>query len=140
MAVLVCHRMKARGQAPYRPGVLRLISQICKAFHGLGNGRLQWHFGLIVHIVLRTLTAVVVVSAGQSNRHWSERRTQRDERFQKCRQPRQQHGNEVDEQVRQVILGGSVAETDQHLRQERPEVYRLVVRNVVRLHTRALST
>ena len=107
---------------------------MCKAFHSLGNGCLQQHFGRIVHIILGTLAAVEVVSAGQCNSHGRERRAYGDQGPQNCCEPCQHEGNEIDEPVRQVVLGCSIAETHQQLRQERPEVDWFVICNVVCLH------
>jgi len=115
-----------------------------KAFYSLSNSLRQWYFRLIVHIILGSLTAVVMVSASQCNCHWRECWTQCDDGPQKCHEPRQDDGDEINKPIWQVKLGSIVAETHKHLCHEGPEVDRLIICDVVclqqKLQVNTLST
>ena len=111
--------------------VLSLCPELRIAVDGQLDGLIHWHDWLVVHVLLGPLTTVEVVGAGQSHCHWCEGGTDLFDRLQDLAHKLKDDGQGHHQPVRQVVFGGGVAKACYDPTHERPEVNRVIVRDVV---------
>lgn len=101
------------------------------ALHCARYPLLQTDYRFVAQVLFGAVTAVVVVGPSQGHSHWCKGGFKGHQRAQDQGQQPEEQGESVHYSVGEVVAGGSVSKTHQHLGHEVPESNGLIIGDMV---------